>query len=358
MQALQSALGRIAALETEVSSQKTRAEAVEGQVAVQRAALDQAEKLLTAAAAAEQQQRTQIGSLTDTLKQQLATQAELGTAMQAILARGAGGAASASTALIDTRLLGKPQHFSGDTDADGDTLSITSVRTGSTEGSGSQANISSGGSNTLTGTYGQITVYSDGRWTYTANQTQADYLDKGDSATEYFNYTVSDGTDTDYGTITINLTGINDEIVAVNDTDSVTEGNTITRSATHANALDRDDTDLDANDTYSNHLITAIRTGSTEGSGTGGSISSGSSRNVTGTYGTLTVYSTGAYSYAATTDAATALGSGDVVYDYVTDTVQDQSKSGTYDTDTATLTITVTGTNAAPVANNGYWQRQ
>ena len=55
MQALQSALGRIAALETEVSSQRTRSEAVEGQVAVQRAALDQAEKLLTAAAAAEQQ---------------------------------------------------------------------------------------------------------------------------------------------------------------------------------------------------------------------------------------------------------------------------------------------------------------
>ena len=240
----------------------------------------------------------------------------------------------------------------GDTDADGDTLRITSVRTGSTEGSGSQANISNGSYNTLTGTYGQITVYSDGRWTYSANQIAADYLDKGDSATEYFNYTIYDGTDTDYGTITINLTGINDEIVAVNDTDSVAEGATISRSATHTNALDRDDTDLDANDTYSNHLITAIRTGNSEGSGTGGSISSGSSRNVTGTYGTLTVYSTGAYSYAATTDAATALGSGDVVYDYFNYTVQDQSKSGTYDTDTATLTITVTGTNAAPVANN------
>ena len=240
----------------------------------------------------------------------------------------------------------------GDTDADGDTLRITSVRTGSTEGSGSQANISNGSYNTLTGTYGQITVYSDGRWTYSANQIAADYLDKGDSATEYFNYTIYDGTDTDYGTITINLTGINDEIVAVNDTDSVAEGATISRSATHTNALDRDDTDLDANDTYSNHLITAIRTGNSEGSGTGGSISSGSSRNVTGTYGTLTVYSTGAYSYAATTDAATALGSGDVVYDYFNYTVQDQSKSGTYDTDTATLTITVTGTNAPPVANN------
>ena len=108
MQALQSALGRIAALETEVSSQRTRAEAVEGQVAVQRAALDQAEKLLTAAAAAEQQQRSQIASLTETLKQQLATQAELGTAMQAILARGVGSTNSSSTSLIDTRLLASP----------------------------------------------------------------------------------------------------------------------------------------------------------------------------------------------------------------------------------------------------------
>ena len=117
MQALQSALGRIAALETEVSSQRTRAEAVEGQVAVQRAALDQAEKLLTAAAAAEQQQRSQIASLTETLKQQLATQAELGTAMQAILAQGAG--RNGSTSLIDTRLLGKPSHFSRGTDDEG-----------------------------------------------------------------------------------------------------------------------------------------------------------------------------------------------------------------------------------------------
>jgi len=241
----------------------------------------------------------------------------------------------------------------GDTDADGDTLRITSVRTGSTEGSGSQANISNGSYSTLTGTYGQITVYSDGRWTYSANQTAADNLDKGDSATEYFNYTVFDGTDTDYGTITINLTGINDPIVAVNDTDSVAEGATISRSSAFSTyALDRDDTDLDSNDNYSNHLITAIRTGNIEGSGTGGAISSGSNRTVTGTYGTLTVYSNGGYSYAATTDAATALGSGDVVYDYFNYTVQDQSKSGTYSTDTATLTITVTGTNAAPVANN------
>ena len=119
MAALQSALERITALETEVSSQRTRAEAVEGQVAVQRAALDQAEKLLTAASAAEQQQRNQIALLTESLKQQLSTQAELGTAMQGILARGVGTPTPSSTSLIDTRLLGKPSHFTGDTDVDG-----------------------------------------------------------------------------------------------------------------------------------------------------------------------------------------------------------------------------------------------
>ena len=56
--------------------------------------------------------------MTETLKQQLATQAELGTAMQAILARGVG-STNSLTSLIDTRLLGKPSHFTGATDADG-----------------------------------------------------------------------------------------------------------------------------------------------------------------------------------------------------------------------------------------------
>ena len=91
------ALGRIAALESEVSSLRMRAEEEKDQVAVLRAKLDQAEKLLTATAAAERQQRSQIASLTETLKQQLATQAELGTAMQAILACSVGSPNPSST---------------------------------------------------------------------------------------------------------------------------------------------------------------------------------------------------------------------------------------------------------------------
>ena len=64
-------LGRIAALESEVSSLRMRAGEEKGQVAVLRAKLDQAEKLLTATAAAERQQRSQIASLTRVLEQLL-----------------------------------------------------------------------------------------------------------------------------------------------------------------------------------------------------------------------------------------------------------------------------------------------
>ena len=76
------ALGRIAALESEVSSLRMRAEEEKDQVAVLRAKLDQVEKLLTATAAAERQQRSQIASLTRMLEQLLKAQSDLGTDMQ------------------------------------------------------------------------------------------------------------------------------------------------------------------------------------------------------------------------------------------------------------------------------------
>ena len=53
-----------------------------------------------------------------------------------------------------------------DTDADGDTLTVTAVRIGSTEGSGSSGSVGSA----LTGTYGQLTLNSNGSYSYVANQ--------------------------------------------------------------------------------------------------------------------------------------------------------------------------------------------
>ena len=70
-----------------------------------------------------------------------------------------------------------------DTDVDGDTLTVSAVRTGSTEGSGTAGTVGQA----LTGTYGQLTLNANGSYTYVANQTAADALDVGDEVTDSFN---------------------------------------------------------------------------------------------------------------------------------------------------------------------------
>ena len=99
-------LGKIAALENEVTLLMVRAEEEKDKVAVLRAKLDQAEKLLTATAAAERQQGSQIASLTRVLEQLLKAQSDLGTDMQeAILDLLAGSTGSSATSLIGTLLV-------------------------------------------------------------------------------------------------------------------------------------------------------------------------------------------------------------------------------------------------------------
>ena len=58
-----------------------------------------------------------------------------------------------------------------------------------------------------------------------------DDLDASDTATDSFTYTVSDGTATDTATLIFTVTGINDAPVAVNDTDTLNEDATVTRSS-------------------------------------------------------------------------------------------------------------------------------
>ena len=193
-----------------------------------------------------------------------------------------------------------------DTDADSDTLTVTAVRLGSSEGSGTAGSVGSA----LTGTYGQLTLNSNGSYSYAANQSAADALDAGDTVYDYFNYTVSDGTETDTAVITITVLGINDDVTAVNDYGVVTEDATLTVTNgesqnlsgsydthdEHSGDISANDTDPDASPT---HTITAIRTGSSEGSGTAGTVGSA----LTGTYGQLTLNSNGSYTYVANQDA-------------------------------------------------------
>ena len=128
---------------------------------------------------------------------------------------------------------------------------------------------------------------------------------------------------------------------AVNDTDSVNEDATVTKTGSQNDVLN-DDSDPDG-DTIT---VTKINFNS----GTDSNVSSGSTYNssgtsVTGTYGTLTIGADGSYTYVADQDAADDLDAGDQVTDVFVYTISDGAL-----TDTANLTITVTGINDAPVA--------
>ena len=68
---------------------------------------------------------------------------------------------------------------------------------------------------------------SNGSYSYAANNNISG-LDSGESVTDVFNYTVSDGTATDDATLTITILGSGTAINAVNDTDSVNEDATVT----------------------------------------------------------------------------------------------------------------------------------
>ena len=229
-----------------------------------------------------------------------------------------------------------------DTDADGHTITVASFRTGSTEGSGTAGILGSA----LTGTYGQLTLNDNGSYTYVANQSAANALASGESATDSFNYTISDGNaGTDTAVLTITIYGVNDAPTAVDDTDSVDENGTVTKTGSQNDALN-DDTDPDSSDSL---VVTHIQ----PGSGSTSTVSSSSTydsngTSVTGTYGTLTIGADGSYTYTADQSAADDLDAGDEVTDVFTYTISD----GNGGTDTATITITVTGINDAPVAQN------
>ena len=168
-------------------------------------------------------------------------------------------------------------------------------------------------------------------------------MDASDTVTDVFVYTVSDGTATDTANLTITVTGVNDTPSATNDTDSVNEDDTVTKTGSQDDVLN-DDTDPDDSASLS---VSAIQPsgGSSSTVSSGTTYSNGTS--VTGTYGTLTIGADGSYTYVADQSAADDLDASDTATDVFTYTLSDGSA-----TDTATLTITVTGINDDPVAVN------
>ena len=79
----------------------------------------------------------------------------------------------------------------------------------------------------------------DGTYSYAATN---DALDDGETVNDVFTYTVKDDDDknSSTATLTIAVTGVNDPITAVDDTDAVNAGSTITRSESDTQELDHD----------------------------------------------------------------------------------------------------------------------
>ena len=127
-----------------------------------------------------------------------------------------------------------------DSDPEGDTLTVTGVRTGTETGTGTAGTVGEA----LTGTYGSLTLNDDGTYTYTLDNGNADVnqLKDGETLTEVYTYTISDGNGgTDTAQLKITINGKTDGAPVI----SATDGNdTATGQATvdEAGLTDGDDT--------------------------------------------------------------------------------------------------------------------
>ena len=186
-----------------------------------------------------------------------------------------------------------------------------------------------------TGSYGSLSVnHSTGTWTYTltnsgdnaqARATQA--LAGGETATETFTILAADDTPT---TLTITITGVNDEAVfgTTGLTGAITEGTASTTGTVTSTDVDGDNnafrTEVSPNDS------TTLTTG-------------------TGTYGTLTITSAGAWTYTLDNSAggATDLLAGGA-------TAPDAFTIMAADGTSGTVTITITGVDDLSTLSGGF----
>jgi VCBS repeat-containing protein len=197
--------------------------------------------------------------------------------------------------------------------------------------------------NTLGGTLGAIvtdtaTGAGDGTvtWTYTVANSATQYLGEGETATETFTVTISDGKGgTVSQDITITVTGANDgpTISAADDAGEVTEDAT-SPTLTDTGTITFDD--LDLTDTHSVSVTNAA------GNTLGGTLGAIVTDTATGAGdGTVT------WTYTVANSATQYLGEGETATETFTVTISD-GKGGTVSQD---ITITITGTNDAPVVS-------
>src|SRR4029079_9874798 len=131
--------------------------------------------------------------------------------------------------------------LSNDTDVDNSnaSLAVSSFRAGAAEGAGSAGTLGSG----LAGAHGTLTLNRNGTYTYVVNENDATVqaLNVGQTTTDSFNYTVSDGNLTDTAVLTVTINGANYAPTVTSGTTATTAENVSTSTAVYtATATDPD----------------------------------------------------------------------------------------------------------------------
>ena len=173
-----------------------------------------------------------------------------------------------------------------------------------------------------TGTYGSLTLNADGTYIYTLNNASpaVQGLGAGETATDVFTYTVTDGHGgTGSNTLTVTIRGTNDVPTVAAATASATEDAQITASGTLPLPQD---TDIHDTLTFTTKVAEA------------------------GLYGTLTLNADGSYTY--TLNNASPLVQGLGAGESVTDAFIYTASDGHGGTVSNTLTVTINGTNDTP----------
>ncbi|MBI1205753.1 MAG: hypothetical protein GC191_00535 [Azospirillum sp.] len=195
---------------------------------------------------------------------------------------------------------------------------------------------------TRVGRYGTLTLEADGSYRYVVDddKTAVQALASGQSASESFDYTITNSLQSASAGLTVTITGANDAPVATDDAAGATEAggtaNGSPGSAATGNLLSND-SDVDSGAALT---VAGISFGAT--AGTVGSA-------LAGAYGALTVTADGGFSYTVddANAAVQALAAGASLSETFGYTVSDGNL-----TDSGVLTVTITGANDAPVATD------
>jgi VCBS repeat-containing protein len=209
--------------------------------------------------------------------------------------------------------------------------------------------LAAGGLGNLVGNYGTLTLNADGSYSYQVNNSNANVIALNPNSPlplkDYFTYNVTDqdgGVSNNNTTITINITGINNPPVAVDDVKSILANQLITNGQAIIGGVPGDNADSDPDLPDANKLtVCGVEAGIKTAVG-----NAGVGVPIIGTYGTLTLAANGSYTYTPNA-AAAALALGTSRTDTFAYCLQDPAGAK----DVGLITINLTGVNEPPTAN-------